>query len=360
MSNAGIPKKTPLYNYHLNAKARMVDFAGWLLPVQYTGILKEHLHTRQFNSIFDICHMGEFLIEGKTAYEDISRIHTADSYSMQNGACRYGFILNKTGKIIDDSILYKYSDEKFMLVVNAGRIQEDFKWISTHISAETNLNNISSHTAKIDLQGPLSEQTAINAFPGFDFRSLKRFCFETFIYNDIPVTVSATGYTGEKGYEFFVPDHSAGLIWESLSNIDSVQPAGLGARDSLRLEKGYPLYGHDLTDKITPFEANLGRFISLDRNFIGRDALEVISNDKTGSILVPFICEGRRAARDGYKVYCKDEPTGQVTSGVFSPVLERGIGLCMLKTSQAFAGNKIICKNDNIEIQAEVCSLPFV
>ena len=360
MSIIGIPQKTPLHNSHVKLNAKIVDFAGWLLPVQYTSITKENLHTREFNSIFDICHMGEFLIEGASAQDDLSRLLTTDIKSMKPGICRYGFLLNKDGNFIDDSILYKHSNQNFMLVVNASRIDTDLEWIKAGISTGSIIKDISAKTAKIDLQGPLAVKTAKASFPGYNFGALKRFHFDEFSYKNISITVSATGYTGEIGFEFFMPSENAEEIWDILLKNDTVKPAGLGARDSLRLEKGYSLYGHDIDENINPYEANLSRFIDSSRDFIGADKLRELSDEKIKCKLVPFICEGRRSARDGYKVYADGEESGYVTSGTYSPGLQRGIGLCLIKKEHSFEGNSLICRNGNIEINAAVCSLPFI
>ncbi|MDC7227132.1 MAG: glycine cleavage system aminomethyltransferase GcvT [Spirochaetales bacterium] len=360
MNNIGNPKKTSLYNQHLKLSGKIIDFSGWLLPVQYKGIIVEHLHTREKNSIFDISHMGEFLIEGKNAESDLSIILTTDVTNMKTGTCRYGFILNENAGIIDDTILYKFTPTRFMLVVNASRTRIDYNWIIDNISNETTVTDISDKTAKIDLQGPLSRQTASICFANINFNQLKHFYFTEIKWKGIPLTISMTGYTGETGYELFLPEDAALELWESLLSIGDVEPAGLGARDSLRLEKGYSLYGHDLTDKINPYEAGLGRFIKRESGFIGAAALNTFREKKQNRLLVPFICEGRRSARDGFTIMNADKAIGRVTSGSFSPSLKRGIGLGMIEYEFAVEGKELICTDGKIKINATVTELPFV
>ena len=335
----GLPKKTPLYEEHLRIEARLVDFSGWLLPVQYSSIISEHMHTREANSIFDICHMGEIIIKGSSAATDLSRILTCNAAAMKDFTCRYGFILNENGTFIDDVILYRYSYEYFMLVVNSGRISIDYNWLTKHCSADTAVVDISDSVAKIDLQGPLSVTTAKLIFPEIDFGSLKRFTFTDFIFNGIKITVSATGYTGEDGFEFFMPSEFAADLWRIFLSVSSVMPAGLGARDSLRLEKGFSLYGHEIDDSINPVEAGLEKFIDPNRSFIGSSAFNSARLQGVSRRLVPILCEGRRTARKGFRVYAESNDIGVVTSGVFSPVLKKGIGMCLISADYSGPGN---------------------
>ncbi len=354
------PQKTSLYTEQCILNAKFVEFSGWLLPVQYSSIIEEHLHTRSANTIFDISHMGEIIIDGDASVKDLEYIFTRQISNMKHGSCRYGFFLDDSGCFIDDCIVYRYSDNKFMLVVNAGRIDADLDWLKNHISPGTSITDVSSGTAKIDLQGPLSCETASKIIPGLKFSKLKKFTFQEFRFNGWKGTVSATGYTGEKGFEFFIPAEAAPELWREFIKIKSVLPAGLGARDSLRLEKGYSLYGHDITGNITPVEANLMKFVDLNKEFIGKDTLEKKALDKPDKLLVPFLCEGRRSARDGYRAFYQDTGIGYVTSGVYSPSLQRGIGLCLLNLNYSAVGTAVCFRHDNIVINAEIIKLPFV
>ena len=222
MEKDQFPKKTQLYNLHIQNKAKIVNFSGWLLPVQFSSIIKEHEHTRNFNTIFDISHMGEFLITGKNAEKSLEHTLTCKVSSMKNGRCRYAFILNENGGVIDDSILYKTDEENFMLVVNASRTKIDFNWLKTHFFENTEITDISTETAKIDLQGPLSPVTAANCFPGINFSEIKPFSFIRFEYDGYPIIASATGYTGENGFEFFIPSDYSEKIWKSFLKIETV------------------------------------------------------------------------------------------------------------------------------------------
>ncbi|MBI9105423.1 MAG: glycine cleavage system aminomethyltransferase GcvT [Spirochaetales bacterium] len=352
--------RTPLYKNHKKIDAKLAPFAGWEMPEMYGNILKEHLHTRSANSIFDICHMGEFIIEGKKAEKDLENLLSCGLASLGSGRCRYGFLLNDEGFFIDDLIIFKYSCTRFMIVVNSSRITNDAEWICSHLSTSTSFTNISDKTAKIDLQGPLSFKTASSVFPDIEFVVMNRFAFIEFEYEGIKLTASTTGYTGELGFEFFMPPESAVTIWELLLEVDSVKPAGLSSRNSLRLEKGLPLYGYDITDKITPIEANLERFVNFNKDFIGKDALIRQIRNKPARILTPFLCAGRSTAREGFTIYKDNKPAGVVTSGVFSPMLNKGIGLAMIDQSISAVGTIIECRKDDTKINAVIIDLPFI
>ncbi len=362
MNNSGLPKHTPLYNLHTEMNARLVDFSGWLLPVQYSSIINEHIHTRTNASIFDICHMGEYIIEEKNALEDLENLLTCSIEKMKNFSCSYCFLLNETGGFIDDSILYKFNNEKFMLVVNASRIETDLKWIKNNLSEKTTIRNVSDKTAKIDLQGPSSLEIASTLFPDNDLKNMSRFRFREFDFSGMSMLASTTGYTGEKGFEFFMPAEAAPEFWKMLLSDESVKPAGLGARDSLRLEKGLSLYGHELNEEINPYEAGLDRFITRDKAFIGSKALKkyMDGHSQTELILVPFLCEGRRTARNGFRVFYKNKDIGYVTSGAYSPMLKKGIGLCLIKRAYSESGTILECRADDIEIKTKIVKLPFI
>lgn len=360
MKNSGTPKITPLYDEHRKLNARLTEFEGWNLPVQYSGIIDEHLHTRSHCSVFDVSHMGEFIISGNSAVEDLQRLHTCDINKIKAGSCRYGFLLNPDGGVIDDTIIYNLNDTDYLLVVNAGCISKDKEWILLNISADTSFKDISEMTAKIDLQGPSSRVVIEKIFPNIDFYNLRRFSFIETEYEKNKILISATGYTGEKGYELFSAPETASVLWNNLLLNEEVLPAGLGARDSLRLEKGLSLYGHELDQQHTPYESNLERFITAEKDFIGRDSLIKQKEEGLKKILVPFLCENRRAARKDYEVYSYGRRAGIVTSGLYSPVLKKGIGMCFIDYECAIPGNVIKCRMDNIEINAVIVDLPFV
>jgi len=352
-------RKTPLYEKHSAKGAHMVPFAGWSMPVQYTGIIEEHLHTRSKAGLFDICHMGEFIIKGPDAESDLERLLTCRIDTLKEGRCRYGFLLNETGGIIDDMIIFHTAPEEFMMVVNAGTLEKDSTWIRSCLSRGTVFEDISDKTAKIDLQGPLSAEIMDTLIR--EISSLGRFSFTRAELAGTSVIVSRTGYTGEDGFEIFSEAREAGKLWDMFEGFREVKPAGLGARDSLRLEMGYSLYGHDIDALHTPFEANLNKFVHMEKDFIGKPALAEQSQKGFSRILTGFICQGRRTARENYRVISDaNKEAGRVTSGAFSPCLKRGIGLCYIDKNLVQEGQEIILANGAVEIQAEIKNPPFV
>lgn len=352
--------RTPLYKKHLAANGRMVPFAGWEMPVQYTGIIEEHLHTREKASIFDICHMGEFHVKGPKAAEDLDKIITCDVKGLKIGTARYGFILDRAGGVIDDMIVFKIEEDHFMVVVNASTIEKDKKWIMSHVSGSSAFMDESENTGKIDVQGPLAPGVIAALFGKEELKGLKRFNFTDVDWQGTSVLVSATGYTGEKGYELFISAAKAGALWDALLAVPEVKPAGLGARDSLRLEMGYSLYGHEINDTCTPFEARLMRFVNMNKWFIGKDVL--IGRQEAGvkRVLAGFVCEGRRAARDKFRCFVNGKEAGIVTSGVFSPCLKVGIGMCYIDKEFASVGTKIELTDGKVAIAATIQDPPFV
>jgi glycine cleavage system T protein (aminomethyltransferase) len=352
-------KQTVLYQKHHELNARLVPFAGWCMPVQYESIISEHLHTRSEVSIFDISHMGEFFVKGERAEEDVNRLVTCDIKGLSNGRCKYGFLLSNDGTVIDDLIVFKISSEEFLLVVNAARITQDKTWIMSNLEGGSVLIDESEDTAKIDVQGPRSEEALNAVFDPVEIREIKRFGFRYITWKGNDILISGTGYTGEKGYEIFMPKEFAAEIWDALLAIDNVKPAGLGARDSLRLEVGYPLYGHDIDAEHTPFESGLDRFVCLEKDFIGKQA--IVENEASSKrVLAGFVCDGRRSAREGFKVFIDDVERGYVTSGVFSPCLKKGIGYCRIDQAYSDIGQKIVLSDGKVLIAAEVVNPPFI
>lgn len=350
--------RTPLYGRHVEAGARMVPFAGYLMPVQYSGIIGEHLQTREKVGLFDTCHMGEFLIRGPAAEADVDRLVTCRVDDMSVGQCRYGFLTNTSGGIIDDLIVFKMSTEEYMLVVNAGTREKDAGWISRHLSTGTSFCDVSDGTAKIDLQGPDSMKI-LSEIPGFDAGdTIKRFHFTFVEIEGVRVLLSRTGYTGEVGYELFCPSREAVRLWDLLLGFEEVKPIGLGARDTLRLEAGYPLYGHDICEDRSPIEAGLERFVYFDKNFMGCESLRRQRDDGCRQEMTAFVCEGRRSAREQFSVSAGGRAVGTVTSAGFSPCLKRGIGLCYVDKEFASKGQEISLSGAGLKIPAVVEQTP--
>jgi len=351
-------KRTPLYNKHIALNARMVPFSGWEMPVQYTSILEEHLHTREKAGLFDICHMGEFFVKGDNVEADINKLVTCDISKLTLGKSKYGFMLNETGGIIDDLIVFRTGEDEFMLVVNGARVEKDMTWIKSNLTQGTSFIDKSDETAKIDLQGPLSESILEKYVEKNILNRLKRFNFVKIPIKGNEILLSRTGYTGEAGFELFMNCECAGKIWDLLLEDDNVKPVGLGARDTLRLEMGYSLYGNDIDEKHNPYESNLSNFVYTEKDFIGKECLP--NKDEVTQKLVGFVCEGRRSARSHFKVLnVLGKEIGEVTSSAFSPCMKNGIGLCYLLEEYSKVGQKIILSNDKIEINARVESLPL-
>lgn len=351
-------KNTPLYGKHLEAGAKMVPFAGWNMPVQYTGIIEEHLHTRTKAGLFDICHMGEFILKGPAAGKDLDRLITCRMDDMPAGRCRYGFLLNENGGIIDDLIVFKVAPDEFMLVVNSGTIEKDKEWVAGRISGGTVFSDETAATAKLDIQGPMAGEVMVPVVGEKVVEDLKRYFFTNVEIDGVKVLFSRTGYTGELGYELFFPAAAAAKFWDMLVGFEDVKPVGLGARDILRMEMGYALYGNDIDEEHTPIEAGLAKFVHMEKDFIGRKALIRQSAERPRRALIGFICEGRRSARSHFSVMIGGEKAGEVTSGAFSPCLKKGIGLCYIKREFASGGQEVVLSDGKAEIKAVLKKIP--
>ena len=343
---------TPLHAWHMNTKARMVPFAGWDMPVQYVGILEEHKHTRTRASIFDISHMGEFLLEGDGATDALARIATHNLATLSPGKCRYGFLLNESGGVLDDLIVYRLAQERYMLVVNGACIDSDFAWIESHLPKGLVFVNQSFEIAKIDLQGPESFAVLSRVLPG-DWASLGYFGFRETNIVGFSLLVSRTGYTGELGYEFYLPWNKAQVLWERLIADEAVRPAGLGARDTLRLEVGLPLYGQDLDTLHTPVEAGYGAMLKSETEFIGKAGLAQVRER-----LIGLRIEGRRSARHYDEVFLGEEKVGIVTSGSIAPSLGCCIALAYVQAAVADNATFTV-KGAKTSLEATRVDMPF-
>jgi aminomethyltransferase len=346
-------KTTPLTAWHTKHGAKMAPFAGYEMPIQYEGILAEHHHTRAQASVFDICHMGEFRLKGAKSREALSGLVTQNLASLGPGRCRYGFLLGEAGGILDDLIVYCLSDEEYMLVVNGSRAAADFAWIKARLPERLFFEDITEFTAKIDLQGPASRVVLEKVF-GRDFSFLGYFSFVKAEFEDDPCIVSRTGYTGELGYEFYLREDRAPALWERLLAEAQVKPAGLGARDTLRLELGYPLYGQDLDEKHTPAEAGLDMFVKSPADFVGKAGAFTVRTR-----LIPLSVAGRRSART-HDAVClpSGEQVGEVTSGSFAPSLGHCVALAYVRADAAEEKNFVI-RAARTELEANRTELPF-
>ncbi len=354
--------KTALYEKQLETKCKMVPFAGWEMPIQFEGIIAEHGYCRNDIALFDTSHMGEFFFKGDIKTSGINEATSVNIDALKIGKCKYGFLLNEKGGVIDDLIIYRLSVDELMIVVNASRAAIDFKTITSRLKTGS-LDDRSKEVSKLDVQGPHSKKVLQKYFD-INLDDLGFFSFvQTKIFGE-NCLLSRTGYTGELGFELYVDASTAVEIWDILINTEGVKPAGLGARDALRLEMGYSLYGNDLTEEITPLEANLSMFVNLQREYVGCEALAKQKEQGVKRLLIPFKTTSRRSARKDFEAYQDDKKIGFVTSAAFSPTLNVGIGLVMVDVDK-FDGNSSFELRDTSNmsrgaIEANKASLPFI
>lgn len=366
MSEAGNnSKRTPLYDIHIKHNGRMVDFGGWNLPIQYSGIIEEHKAVRQAAGIFDVSHMGEITVEGKQALDLLQELVTNDVSLMQDNKVQYSPVCNDNGGIIDDLMIYRFGPEKYLLVVNASNTEKDFNRVREIAAGypEASVANVSLEFALIALQGPLAAHI-LSAKADQDVGSMKPFSFipEVNVCGE-PALVSRTGYTGEDGFEIYCEPHSAPVIWEELmakGRAYGLLPAGLGARDTLRFEACLPLYGNELDDETNPLEAGLGRWVKLDKaSFRGKEALEKINAAGLDRKLVGLEMIGRGVPRHGYSILQGERIVGHITTGSFSPTLEKNLGLAYIDIHCTEPGTELLVDCRGRLVEARVVPIPF-
>ncbi len=348
---------TPINSRHRDLNALMAPFGGWDMPIQYEGIIAEHAWCRQKSALFDICHMGEFIFQGDFEAGGLEDVFTFSVKTIPVGRSRYGFLLNQQGGIIDDLIIFRLAEDKVMIVVNAATADNDFAVISQRLRGGL-FTNITAATGKLDIQGPLSRDVMVAAF-GEQISAIPYFKFITMNILGVEAIVSRTGYTGELGYEIFIPADKVCDLWDMLLQDERVKPAGLGARDVLRLEVGYSLYGSDIDEQTTPLEAGLGSFVNFDKTFIGREALLRQKEEGVTRRKVAFQVSSRRSPRHHYEILSGDRPVGTVTSGVFSPMLSCGIGIGLVSGAEYPVGSPFTIRHERVSMEAAVCELPF-
>jgi aminomethyltransferase len=356
-------KKTPFYDIHVRSGAKIVPFAGFLMPVMYTSIREEHVCVRTKAGLFDVSHMGEFLIEGTDAESFLNYMTINDVSTLVDGQAQYSAMCYPDGGIVDDLIMYRLKKNKYMLVVNAGNIQKDFQWIKDHLKDRVSIRNDSDTYGLLALQGPESFHI-LEKLVDFDPREVDFYHFRQDKAGGMPMIISRTGYTGEPGFEFYHKTEDSETLWNKLSDAGKpcgLQPAGLGARDTLRLEMKYCLYGNDIDKTTNPLEAGLGWITKTDKgDFIGRDAILKIKDEKPKRKLVGFIMKERGIPRHGYPVYKEAEEIGIVTSGTQSPILEKAIGLAYIRRDLAKTGTEIDIGIRNRKIPADIVKKSFV
>ncbi len=346
--------KTPLYDMHVQANGKIVPFAGYLLPIQYpTGIITEHQLVRTSVGMFDVSHMGELVLEGKDATENLRYLIAGEINDLVPGQIRYALMCYKNGTVVDDLLIYKMSDTKYFLVVNASNKDKDATWISEHLFEGVTLSDVSDSYGQIALQGPQSQKVLEQICSDFP---QKYYTFKEKVdVSGVECLVSRTGYTGEDGFEIYCDADKIDIIWKALIDL-KVPPCGLGARDTLRLEAGMPLYGHEISDEITPLEANLKMFVKLDKEaFIGKDALSLPRARKR--IALKMVDRG--IAREGCDVYVGEEKVGFVCSGTHSPTCNMAIATALVHVDTPIESEFLIDVRGR-KIKAEKTPFPFV
>lgn len=364
-------KQSPLSEFHHALGAKMTEFAGYYMPLSYSTVQEEHAMVRNHCGIFDVSHMGEFIVKGKEALQLVQSVISNDASKLEMGQAQYAYFPNENGGIVDDLLVYRLFDDQcnegeqaFMLVVNASNIEKDLAWIKSHNTFDTRIINISDQTGLIALQGPKAQQI-LSTYTDLDLDSIPYYHFKKGNCCDCPnILVSATGYTGSGGFEIYGTNEDIKKIWESLQSKfgDHFQPCGLGARDTLRLEMGYCLYGNDIGDSTSPFEAGLGWITKLkkDTPFVGRDILLKQKENGIVKKLVGFKVEDRRVPRPGYLIEDESGATiGEVTSGTFSPSLSYPIGMGYVQKSFSKEGSDIEINTGRKKLKATVVKLPF-
>lgn len=349
---------TPLFEKHQKLNAKIAPFSGWSMPIQYEGIIAEHLWTRENASLFDICHMGEFRLTGTLQESGLDRVVTMRLDDMVDGECRYGFMLNDAAGIIDDLVVYRITSDQWMLVVNAGTTPKDEANLRKNLADNCRIENISKETAKLDVQGPRARK-ALEEIVGRDLRRLAYYRFSHFHLLGEKVIVSRTGYTGELGYEIYINASKAEELWELILKNPDVKPAGLGCRDTLRLEMCYPLYGHDIDETRNPLEAGLGRFVYFGKEFIGSKELMKIFQEGPQQRMAFFKADSRRAPRQGYAIRIQGKDAGVVTSGSFSPSLSCGIAMGYVESDCCRPGLPVTLAGAEVEISSIIVEKPF-
>ncbi|HEV3270989.1 MAG TPA: glycine cleavage system aminomethyltransferase GcvT [Candidatus Methylacidiphilales bacterium] len=364
MSDPAPLQKTALFTAHQKLGARLVEFGGWLMPVQYTGIVDEHKAVREAAGVFDISHMGEFFISGGGAPGFLNGLLTNDAAKPGVGQGQYTLMLNERGGVIDDLILYRLHDAEFLLVVNAAKIDEDRAWIKKNLPAGISFSDRSDATGALALQGPRALEIA-RAFLGAAWPEPKRNEITSHSWNCQPILAARTGYTGEDGLEFFFAGEIAENFFFALLEAGrpfGLKPCGLGARDTLRLEACLPLNGNDLSEKRTPLEAGLGPFVSLTKEavFPGKDILQKQKSEGVKEKLVAFrLKEKGPPPRPHYALFQGDVQAGEATSGAPSPTLGYGIGLAYVKTACAEPGTPLELEVRGARVPVEIVKKPF-
>jgi len=356
-------KKTPFFKIHKNLGAKIVDFAGFEMPIQYKkGIVHEHKKVRNEVGMFDLTHMGEFIVRGENALEFLQKTNVNDVSELAVGQCQYSQMCYPSGGIVDDLLIYK-DKGNYMLVVNASNIDKDFEWLQDNLIEKVELTNISDETALIAVQGPKAEPV-VQKLVRNNISELEYYHFIHTEIAGVKVIISRTGYTGEDGFEIYFGElDKAEKLWKLVEEVGAefnIEPVGLGARDTLRLEMKYPLYGNDIDKNTNPLEAGLRWFVKLDKgDFIGREVLQKVKKEKIQRKLIAFVMLEKGIPRPHYKIFADGKEIGEVRSGTISPSLGKGIGTGYVHRNYMKSGNELKIDVRGKKLKAKVIKPPF-
>ncbi|WP_010530972.1 glycine cleavage system aminomethyltransferase GcvT [Lentibacillus jeotgali] len=359
-------KRTPLFPEYEKSGGKTVDFGGWQLPVQFSGIKHEHEITRTKAGLFDVSHMGEIVVQGPGSLEFLQKVVTNDVSKLTPKRAQYTFMCYEDGGTVDDFIVYMLETNKYLLVVNAANTEKDFEWLKEHNDNDVSIENVTVDYVQLALQGPKAE-TILQRMTDMDLSQIKFFRFGNPVYfkgAEAGAIVSRTGYTGEDGFEIYIAANEGSELWNRILEAgeeDGVEPIGLGARDTLRFEANLPLYGQELSKTISPVEAGMKFAVKVNKeqDFIGRDILKQQIENGPSRKLVGIEMIDKGIPRTDYKVFAGDEEAGHVTSGTQSPTLKKNIGLALVKTEFAAEGTELVIQVRKRKLRAIVVKTPF-
>jgi glycine cleavage system T protein (aminomethyltransferase) len=356
-----MPQKTPLYDAHRKLGAKIVEFAGWQMPVQYSSVISEHEAVRTAAGMFDVSHMGEIEIRGQGALEVSNRLISNDLARIKDGQAIYAGLLNERGGFVDDVVTYRFSPERIFICVNASNRDKDFDWIKGHVKGVEVLNR-SDEFAQLAVQGPRAAEI-LQRLTAVDLQKIATYHFTEGEIASVHCIISRTGYTGEDGFELYCAPEQAERLWFAIlvaGKGDGIQPAGLGARDSLRIEMKYALYGNDIDDAHTPLEAGLGWIVKMEKGeFVGREALQKQKAEGVRRKLVGFELIGAGVPRHGYSLLKDANPIGEVTSGTMGPSVKKPIGIGYARPDLSAEGSNFDVEIRGRAVPAKVVKTPF-
>ena len=357
-------KKVALHDTHVQLGAKMVPFAGFSMPLRYSSDIEEHMAVRERVGVFDVSHMGEFFVRGPKALDLVQRVTSNDAAKLYDGKAMYAYLPNEEGGVVDDLLVYRLSEEEYMLVVNAANIEKDWQWLQRYNTQGAETENASDRLSLLAVQGPQAIEV-LQKLTSVDLAAMKFYTFTPGAIAGIDnVIISATGYTGAGGFELYVPNQHVQALWDAIFEAGSaygIQPVGLGARDTLRLEMGYCLYGNDIDDTTSPIEAGLGWVTKFSKPFTNHVSLQQQKESGGSQKLVGLLMIDRGIPRAGYELFDEqDQPIGRVTSGSQSPVLNRGIGLGYVNKAWATPDTEVWVGVRNRRLKAQVVKPPFV